>query len=344
MLWRLLLWSLLIPLGWGALTITPAYAHSEIVQASPPGGATLVTAPARVDLLFADELDGDKSQLRVLNAAGERVDRRDLQVDGRTMSVGVRVLPAGAYTVRWVATEEDDGHRTRGEYGFYVAAPQPGQPQLTVAPATTDAGQLVTLTGSGFAPSSLAVLGIGDEQRFLGTVQVDSSGAFALQTLVPDYLPHGRQVVQAIDLDQQMATAALRIDRGGWPPVGVQRQAGEGHSHGGEEHAGHLAVQVRLVNRSDWDLFDVDLTGRIPPGTHLVRREVEGPDGVRWTADGSRIRWQNARLRPHQILGPFTYVLDVSALPPGTEPPDPSVTVTFEHREAPLFRGRATAP
>jgi methionine-rich copper-binding protein CopC len=349
MLWRLLAFATLV-VGGGVVPSAPAAsAQGGLIQATPPPGAVLATAPARIDLLFGEEIDEERSSVRLFNAAGERVDRRDLQVAEKSMNVGVRILPDGVYTVRWTAASAEGGHAARGEHAFRVGAPRDGQPQLALTPARTDAGQLVTVTGSGFTPGSLVVVGIGDEQRFLGTARVDGTGSFALETGVPDYLPHGRQVVQALDLEQRMATGELRIERGGWPPVAVVVQVGEegghGHAHGpASEHEAHVAVQVRLVNRSGWDLFDVSVTGTIPAGTRLVRGEVEGPDGVRWSADGGQVRWRNARVRPHQFVGPFVYVLDTSGLPAGAALPEPSVTVTFEHRESPQFRGQATAP
>jgi methionine-rich copper-binding protein CopC len=313
-------------------------AQTELVQATPPPGAVLGTAPARIDLLFDGELDGEKSRVRLYDGAGARVDRRDLQVAGTSMHVGVRLLPPGAYTVRWVAAEVDDGPVRRGQYQFRVGRPAPGQPQLSISPQRSDAGQLMTVSGSGFTPNSVALVGIGDEQRFLGTAGVDGQGRFAVQALVPEYLPHGRQVVQALDLEQRMATAVLRVERGGWPPVAVQVSVGE------EEQAGQVPVEVMLVNRSGYDLFDVSVSAAIPAGTRLIRTEVEGPEGLRWSADGGQLRWRNGRVRPHQYVGPFVYVLDVSGLPPGSPSPEPSVLVTFEHREAPQFRGQATAP
>ena len=349
MLWRFLTLAILAVGGLLASPVPAASAQGRLVQATPPAGGVLATAPARIDLLFGEELNEERSSIRLYHAAGERVDRRDVQVAGNSMNVGVRVLPDGVYTVRWTTAGAEGAPVARGEYAFRVGSPRDGQSQLALTPPRTDAGQLFTVNGSGFTAESLVVVGIGDEQRFLGTARVDAAGRFALESLVPEYLPHGRQVVQALDLEQRMATAELRIERGGWPPVAIVLQVGEegghGHAHGAaSEHASHVAVQVRLINRSGWDLFDVNLTGTIPPGTRLVRSEVEGPEGVRWSAEGGQIRWRNARVRPHQFVGPFGYVLDTSGLPAGAALPEPSVTVTFEHRESPPFRGQATAP
>src|SRR3954453_7542952 len=80
----------------------PARAHAHLVQAVPPGDAVLGTAPARIDLVFDEELDGEKSRLRVYDASGSRVDRNDLQVVARRMTIGVRNLTPGSYRVSWL--------------------------------------------------------------------------------------------------------------------------------------------------------------------------------------------------------------------------------------------------
>jgi methionine-rich copper-binding protein CopC len=331
------------------LPATPAArAHVKLVQATPPAGALLATAPARIDLLFDGELDGEKSRVRLYDAAGSFADRGDLQVLERSMSIGVRDLPPGTYTVRWTAVDGEDGDVERDRFQFRVGAPAAGQPQLSVTPSSTDAGQTVSVAGSGFTPNSVVVLGIGDEQRFFGTVGVDAQGRFAFQSLVPVHLPHGRQVIQALDLEQRMAAAGLRVERGGWPPIAIELSVGaeeHGHAHGmgADTHANHVAVEFRIVNRSGWHLRQVEVRGTIPAGTRLLRDESEGPEDAVLSVSGGQVRWRGVRLDAHTIVGPFTYILDVSGLPAGSPTPSPTVTVSFAHGTSPIFRGTATA-
>jgi methionine-rich copper-binding protein CopC len=345
MRWRAALAGLIALAAWLNVPTPPAQARASLVQATPPVGAVLGTAPARVDLLFEQELEGDKSRIRVFDAGGARVDRNDLQVEGRSMSVGVRNVPPGAYRVRSVAVAEDTGGEARADYTFYVGPAGTNQPTLAVTPNRTDAGQTVTVVGGGFTPNTLVLLGIGDEQRFLASERADAQGRFSVQTLVPVYLPHGRQVIQALDLEQRMATAALRVERGGWPPLAVRVTAGEEEHHHGPAaaaHVNHLSVEILLINRSNWDLRLVNVRGAIPPGARLLRDEVEGPDDVSWRLQGDQIVWRNARVRAHRMVGPFSYILDLSGLPPGTPRPEPSVTVSFQHGTPPFFSDRVT--
>src|SRR4051812_34565671 len=98
------------------LPAAPARAHAKLVVATPPSGAVLETAPARIDLVYDEELDGDKSHVRVFDAFGARVDRGDSRVAENNMTIGVRDLPSGQYTVRWLAVADDDKGETRDSY------------------------------------------------------------------------------------------------------------------------------------------------------------------------------------------------------------------------------------
>src|SRR5206468_4074695 len=129
----------------------------------------------------------------------------------------------------------------RGDFTFRIGPPAAGQPQLVVTPDHSDAGQTMTIAGAGFTPDALELMAIGDELRGLAAPRTDGQGRFALQALVPVYLPHGRQVIQALDLDARMATAALNVDRGGWPPLGIEVSV----ENQGNNRA---AVEIRLVN------------------------------------------------------------------------------------------------
>jgi methionine-rich copper-binding protein CopC len=332
---RQLGWVSALALALAFLTpAAPARAHAHLVQATPLDGAVLSTAPARIDLVFDEELDGDGSKLRVYDAMGARVDRDDLQVAGKRMTIGVRDLPAGAYRVRWLSVADDDKGEVRGDSTFRVGTPAAGQPQLGVSPGHSDAGQLVTVGGSGFGAEALVLVAIGDEQRTLGAVRTDSQGRFALQTPVPESLPHGRQVVQAVNLDGHMATAALQVDRGGWPPLGAALSVES-------EGLNRVGVEVQLVNRSGWHLRNVEVRATIPPGARVLRDGMEGPEGVDGVVRGNQVVWRGALAPAHTYMDAFAFMLDTAGVTPGM-PLRPTVTVSFEHGTPPLFRDQFT--
>ncbi len=106
-----------------ALPPDPAGAHASLVEARPAHRAVVARRPARVVLVFSDAIEGPFSTLSVLSAAGERVDRADVQVlaaDPHEISVGLpEGLPAGAYTVKYRVLSAD-GHVVEGSYRFTV--------------------------------------------------------------------------------------------------------------------------------------------------------------------------------------------------------------------------------
>src|SRR6476646_2960386 len=129
----------------------PGPARAQFRVATPAPGMVLATTPPRLQILFDEELDGDKSQVRVVGPTGERADRRDAQVNGQRMWVSLYDRGPGIYRVRWKAIADDDKGETRGDFSFSIQPRLPaGAPQLSVSPAQVNSGQTVTVAGSGF--------------------------------------------------------------------------------------------------------------------------------------------------------------------------------------------------
>jgi copper resistance protein C len=100
---------------------TPAWAH-VFPRAQTPAAGAKVAAPAQVRVVFDGPLEAAFSSLTVTNAEGQQVNTAKAVVDSQTqdtLSLALPVLPAGKYTVHWVAVA-DDGHRTHGDYAFEV--------------------------------------------------------------------------------------------------------------------------------------------------------------------------------------------------------------------------------
>jgi len=102
-----------------------------------------------------------------------------------------------------------------------------------------------------------------------------------------------------------------------------------------------ITVEIRLVNRSGWDLRRLNVRASIPNGTRVLREGLEGPEGVDAEVANGEVVWKNAHAAPHQIVGPFSYVLDTHGLAPGVSV-EPSALVTFLHTADPQFRGELT--
>lgn len=109
-------------------------AHSELIDSVPATGAQVTEAPTTVRLTFSDLL-GEGSKLDVLGADFQSVTSGPAVIDPRqsdSMSVSLRPLEPGDYSVQYHAVEAEDGHSVDGSYGFRVLrAPASPEPTLT---------------------------------------------------------------------------------------------------------------------------------------------------------------------------------------------------------------------
>lgn len=106
-------------------TLAMAQAHAFLDHADPRVGSTLSASPRAVTIWFTEELEGAFSKIRVLNAQGVQVDKKDVKVDPAhkaVMSVSVPSLRPGTYKVLWSAVAVDT-HHTSGTFTFTVRAP-----------------------------------------------------------------------------------------------------------------------------------------------------------------------------------------------------------------------------
>ncbi|HEV3271880.1 MAG TPA: copper resistance CopC family protein [Candidatus Methylacidiphilales bacterium] len=99
-----------------------AQAHAFLDHADPKVGGTLKGSPSVVRAWFTEELEPAFSKIRVFDAQGTEVDKKDVKVDSADktlMSVSLPQLPAGAYKVKWSAVAVDT-HHTTGTFTFTV--------------------------------------------------------------------------------------------------------------------------------------------------------------------------------------------------------------------------------
>jgi copper resistance protein C len=137
--------------GLAALGAAPASAHAHLVRAVPADGATVTTAPARVRLVF-DENVRTPAVLVVTGPSGTRVERRPVQVLDNTASVRVDVMAVGRYTVTFRVVS-GDGHPVSAQTSFRFTPGGSAQPG-TAQPGTTHAGQAgheAATDGGGFS-------------------------------------------------------------------------------------------------------------------------------------------------------------------------------------------------
>ena len=95
------------------------HAHAMLASASPPVGGSVGAAPRQVTLSFTQGLEPAFSSVQVTDSKGARVDAGKAQVNGSTMTVGLKALSPGTYRVHWHVLSVDT-HKTEGSFSFRV--------------------------------------------------------------------------------------------------------------------------------------------------------------------------------------------------------------------------------
>ena len=120
-----------------------AWAHARLVSTDPGDGAVLARAPARVTVRFDEAVRVLGGTVVVRNSDRRSVVAGKPRASGRTVTIPLRRLADGDYTVRW-SVLSDDGHTVEGVFAFAVGAGR--------APPTT------ALTAQGSGPTVKTVL------------------------------------------------------------------------------------------------------------------------------------------------------------------------------------------
>jgi len=99
-----------------------AWAHSFPEEQNPAAGQTLAAAPSAVSIKYDAPIENLFAKLEVVDGAGNDVAASEPKVnaDGLTLSVNVKPLKPGDYTVKW-AVVCIDTHHTQGSYTFSVS-------------------------------------------------------------------------------------------------------------------------------------------------------------------------------------------------------------------------------
>jgi hypothetical protein len=109
--------------AWLAVSVAAAaHAHAFLDHAEPRVGSVVKVAPSELKLWFSEEIEPAFSSVRVLDAAGRRVDKNDLHIDPAeraVLRISLQPLASGAYTVEWRAVSVDT-HVTKGTFAFRV--------------------------------------------------------------------------------------------------------------------------------------------------------------------------------------------------------------------------------
>src|SRR5512132_1378600 len=98
-----------------------AWAHARIVSTTPGAGDVLASAPKRVTIRFDDTVRVLGGTTVVGNSDKHGVTAGKPSASGRVVTIPLRKLRDGDYTVRW-SVLSDDGHTIDGVFAFAVGA------------------------------------------------------------------------------------------------------------------------------------------------------------------------------------------------------------------------------
>ena len=152
---RLLLVAVLVAL---ALPATSA-AHARLQAATPANGAVVAQAPRQVVLRF-DETVSRGPGVAAVDASRRSVLGTPVRARGRTLTIPLRRIGRGSYSIRW-SVVSDDGHTVTGVIAFAVGKGSTPQEVLSAKngpPAVDVVGRWLLLTGALLAGGAAAFL------------------------------------------------------------------------------------------------------------------------------------------------------------------------------------------
>jgi methionine-rich copper-binding protein CopC len=106
------------------IAVPAAFAHTHPVSMTPAANST-IAPPDSITINFSGDLEPKFSSITLTNASGKVVSVAKSVVsstDAKVMTLALPKLPAGVYTVNWVAVAVDS-HREKGDYKFTITAP-----------------------------------------------------------------------------------------------------------------------------------------------------------------------------------------------------------------------------
>jgi LPXTG-motif cell wall-anchored protein len=168
-----------------------ASAHAKLVSSDPAAGAKLTAAPAKVTLVFSEEISekADESNVTVTDEQGNEVGKGGLDntdLDHKTQTATLKAgLGDGIYTVKWNALTPDDKGHTEGTFAFGVNKDPGAQP--TAAPEPTEEEEAApTAAAAGAAQPTATAAGAANPNKLPKTGESGPylSGYFMLAALI----------------------------------------------------------------------------------------------------------------------------------------------------------------
>lgn len=164
---------IVLALAFGLLST--ALAHAELVSSDPAAGAKLTKAPAKITLVFSEEIDDQGSSFTVTDAKKATVGTGKLDLNDLDHKTLIGTLNAGVgdgvYTVAWDVLTSDDKAEESGTFTFGVNADPGAQPTVvpeeeatavpTTAATTAPTTRPTTAAAGAAQPTATPSTGIG---------------------------------------------------------------------------------------------------------------------------------------------------------------------------------------
>jgi copper resistance protein C len=96
--------------------------HAFLERAEPAVGGTIQTSPREVRIRFTENIEPAVSSIKVFDASGKQVDKKDVHLDRSDralLDVSLPELGTGIYKVVWRVVSVDT-HVTNGNFTFRI--------------------------------------------------------------------------------------------------------------------------------------------------------------------------------------------------------------------------------
>jgi methionine-rich copper-binding protein CopC len=100
--------------------IAHAYAHAFLDHGDPAVGSKVKQMPREVRIWFTEPIEPAFSSIKVFDATGKQIDKKDTNVDAKNkalLHVSLPSLTPGTYKVVWRVVSIDT-HSTKGDFTF----------------------------------------------------------------------------------------------------------------------------------------------------------------------------------------------------------------------------------
>jgi methionine-rich copper-binding protein CopC len=148
-----------------------ASAHAKLVSSDPAAGTKLTAAPAKVTLVFSEEISdkADESNVTVTDEQGNEVGKGGLDntdLDHKTQTATLKTgLGDGIYTVKWNALTPDDNGHSEGSFTFGVNKDPGAQPTAVPEPTEAEEATPTATAAAGAAQPTAAPAGAANPQN-----------------------------------------------------------------------------------------------------------------------------------------------------------------------------------